>query len=309
MAEKKTESLFLNRLEECKYPKADIGKEDVKVWSQTEFKGEDNYLESAFKHASKRKGKNGEGKPEFTIRDKNRDLIIVVECKQSNSQHSSCSNLEDFKNMAMELKNKTTTEQYAVDGALHYASFVKNDYDVIAIGVSGDTDKNYRLTSILWPKNTSIDKIMVIEDGGYSDTLMPYKDYERCINKKLNRSASAKDEVLSELKRYANACNNFLRENGVSSGDRAGFISGIVIALTDNEFKDKAKKEALGSDVVGLIKKALIRVWTEDGLPDLKQKRLNEYYTGVRAERNQPFGDADKILDQIRLQEVPHVHL
>ena len=61
MAEKKTESLFLNRLEECKYPKADIGKEDVKVWSQTEFKGEDNYLESAFKHASKRKGKNGEG--------------------------------------------------------------------------------------------------------------------------------------------------------------------------------------------------------------------------------------------------------
>ena len=93
MAEKKTESLFLNRLEECKYPKADIGKEDVKVWSQTEFKGEDNYLESAFKHASKRKGKNGEGKPEFTIRDKNRDLIIVVECKQSNSQHSSCSNL------------------------------------------------------------------------------------------------------------------------------------------------------------------------------------------------------------------------
>ena len=92
----------------------------------------------------------------------------------------------------MELKNKTTTEQYAVDGALHYASFVKNDYDVIAIGVSGDTDKNYRLTSILWPKNTSIDKIMVIEDGGYSDTLMPYKDYERCINKKLNRSAKPK---------------------------------------------------------------------------------------------------------------------
>ena len=30
MAEKKTESLFLNRLEECKYPKADIGKDDVK---------------------------------------------------------------------------------------------------------------------------------------------------------------------------------------------------------------------------------------------------------------------------------------
>ena len=75
-----------------------------------------------------------------------------------------------------------------------------------------------------------------------------------------------------------------MRENGVSSGDRAGFISGIVIALTDNEFKDKAKKEALGSDVVGLIKKALIRVWTEDGLPDLKQKRLNEYYTGLFVE-------------------------
>ena len=29
----------------------------------------------------------------------------------------------------------------------------------------------------------------------------------------------------------------------------------------------------------------------------------------VSAGRKSPFGDADKILDQIRLQEVPHVHL
>ena len=142
MAEKKTESLFLNRLEECKYPKADIGKEDVKVWSQTEFKGEDNYLESAFKHASKRKGKNGEGKPEFTIRDKNRDLIIVVECKQSNSQHSSCSNLEDFKNMdcivgadlAKKIDLTSICFEFYKDGLyyfIHHSWIPRERYDIV----------------------------------------------------------------------------------------------------------------------------------------------------------------------------------
>lgn len=281
MAERTTESLFLNKLNELKYPKADIGKEDIRVWSQTEFKGHDDYLESAFKHASKRKGRNGEGKPEFVIRDKNRNLIIVVECKPYNSQHSSCCNLEDFNNMVVDLKDKTTTEQYAVDGALHYASFIKSDYDVIAIGVSGNTSSDYRMTSILWPKGKTVKDIVVVEDGGYDNTLMTYRDYERYINKKLNRNIETKKEVLVELKRYANACNNFLRLNGISANDRAGFISGVIIALTDSEFRNKAEKEALGSDVVDLIKKALIRVWNEDELPILKKEKLDEYYSGL----------------------------
>ena len=36
---------------------------------------------------------------------------------------------------------------------------------------------------------------------------------------------------------------------------------------------------------------------------------IRKVKTDVSAGRKSPFGDADKILDQIRLQEVPHVHL
>ena len=68
-------------------------------------------------------GGKGIGKPEFVITfDKVRDTVIVVECKASLKKHES--------------DNWNQPEAFAVDGALYYAKFIKDYFNVIAIAVS-----------------------------------------------------------------------------------------------------------------------------------------------------------------------------
>src|SRR5690606_18271455 len=74
------------------------------------------------------KGGNGKAKPEFIITLKEDiNTIIVVECKKQTRFHST------------QLFNKPNG--FSVDGALYYAKFLKEEYNVIAIGVSG-TEKD-----------------------------------------------------------------------------------------------------------------------------------------------------------------------
>ena len=71
-------------------------------------------------------GGKGKAKPEYIITF-NDDIhtLIVVECKNSAKKHRS------------DKLNKPSG--YAVDGALYYAKFLKQEYNVVAIAVSGQT--------------------------------------------------------------------------------------------------------------------------------------------------------------------------
>lgn len=91
-------------------------------------------LQKLLEHASKKGG--GVGKPEFIIRSTVRtDFIIIIECKASTRQHISAT-LDKY-------------EDYAVDGALLYASFLSKEYDVIAIAVSGQDRENLRISQYI----------------------------------------------------------------------------------------------------------------------------------------------------------------
>ena len=74
------------------------------------------------------KSGDGKGYPEFIIRFKESpDDLIVIECKASTPHHES--------------KAKDNAASYAVDGALYYAEHLKKEFNVTAIGVSGETEK------------------------------------------------------------------------------------------------------------------------------------------------------------------------
>ena len=74
-------------------------------------------------------GGSGKAKPEYIITfNDDINTIIVVECKNSNSKHAS--------------ENLDHPKAYAVDGALYYAKFLKESYNVIAIGISGTKPSN-----------------------------------------------------------------------------------------------------------------------------------------------------------------------
>ena len=53
---------------------------------------------------------------------KHPEFIVVLECKADPSKHES--------------PGRDKYSQYAVDGALLYASYLSKEYDVLAIGVS-----------------------------------------------------------------------------------------------------------------------------------------------------------------------------
>jgi type I restriction enzyme M protein len=78
-------------------------------------------IDKLLKTASK-KG-SGKGYPEFIISYKtNPDLLIVIECKADIRKHES--------------KNRDKYSEFAVDGALLYASYLSKSFDVLAIAVS-----------------------------------------------------------------------------------------------------------------------------------------------------------------------------
>ena len=88
------------------------------------------------------KAETGErGMPEFIIWKKSVDTVVIIECKASVEDHAS--------------HDHRQPEQYAVDGVLHYAKFLKDGYNVVAIAVSGDKDA-VKTSVFLWDKRGSI---------------------------------------------------------------------------------------------------------------------------------------------------------
>ena len=84
-------------------------------------------------------GGNGKAKPEFVLTFK-RDpsTIIVIECKRSVNKHES--------------ENYNKPRDFAVDGALYYAKFLKERYNVVAIGVSGSKKDDCKVSTFYWQK-------------------------------------------------------------------------------------------------------------------------------------------------------------
>ena len=100
----------------------------------------------------------GQGYPEFIISSNTyTDLIIVIECKADPSQHES-SKHDQYKD-------------YAVDGALLYASYLSKEYDVIAIGVSGESKKDLKVSHYI---RLSDGEVL---EGIFGDTLLSFNDY------------------------------------------------------------------------------------------------------------------------------------
>ena len=130
--ERKTENIIRNSLRELGY--FDNNKIIIE-----EQKSDSLMITELLSKASK--SGNGAGYPEFIIRRQNSDVLIVIECKADIRFHES--------------EKKDKPKDYAVDGVLHYTSFLKDNFHVIAIGISG-TEDNHRISTFQWNKGKKI---------------------------------------------------------------------------------------------------------------------------------------------------------
>lgn len=147
MSEETTKGLVKRILSAVGYPQnQDVEENGITIYKEQSYNdfAQDNnlacFLKDQFASASKSLSGN-KGAPDFTITNKSSNIIIVIECKEDIKNHQTYSNLNDYKK-GIGTEREISTK--AVNGALHYASFINNGFDVIAIAVSGISDTNIK---------------------------------------------------------------------------------------------------------------------------------------------------------------------
>lgn len=201
-------------------------------------------INKLLKNASK-KG-DGRGCPEFLINYKNRDLLIVIECKADKRDH-----------------NKAESE------AKHYSSFLNKDFDVISIAVSGQkTDAKISHFLQLKGENTAVDFA--------GKSLLSLKNYEENLLKNEAKFTQEYHNLLDYSKELNEKLHSTKYE--IPENLRALLVSGILIGLQSNNFGTKGndgskkKPDELAEDLVKEITRTLTKANIETGkVQNLKQ--------------------------------------
>lgn len=160
-------------------------------------------------------GGNGKAKPEFIITfNEDSNLIIVVECKKNIRNHVS--------------EQLNHPKNYAVDGVLYYAKFLKESYNVIAVAISGTKKETAKVSTFYWQKGfenfTELKRLnIVLEPSNYLKFIR---------GERISIAYS-----IEEIRSTAAMMSDKLRVAKVTANDKPIFIAGILIALQDADFE------------------------------------------------------------------------
>lgn len=188
---------------------------------------------------------SGKAKPEYIITFKDDvNTIIVVECKKSVSKH--------------ETEGRDHPKDYAVDGALYYAKFLKSEYTVIAVAVSGTKEENMRVSTFLWGKGqedfTELRKARDI-------ILEPVNYRHLARGEKIRR-----DYSLDDIRSTAIDMHEYLREIKMTERHKPIFIAGLLIALNDADFASAYTNLPSFRSVITNIQTAIDNVLNGSGI-------------------------------------------
>lgn len=161
------------------------------------------------------RGGPGKAQPEYIVTfNKDFNTILVIECKKNTKSHAS--------------ENLDMPKGYAVDGVLYYAKFLKEDFNVVALGVSGTKKESLKVTTLYWPKG--MEKYIELARG--KDVLYSPENYINMIQgKKVEKAISIED-----IQKLALMMHNNLRALKMTERAKPVFIAGILIALKNESF-------------------------------------------------------------------------
>jgi type I restriction-modification system DNA methylase subunit len=219
-----------------------------------EQKSVNSRIRKLLKNASK--GGSGDGKPEFIISFKDdTDFLIVIECKFSAIKHES--------------KARNQYKDYAVDGVLHYSNYLSKDYNVMAIAISGETEKGLKISHFLQLKGAYTARDITDRQ------LLDYHSYKTSFQ---IQSKPLKDE---ELIKKAIEYNELLNKHSVPETERNTLISSILIALQDHIYVDSFHKYEKNVDLIKGMLEACNRVLERNHIADLRKQTILHEYNGI----------------------------
>lgn len=246
--ERKTEKLVRDTLTKLGYYK--------KGFSIYEQQCDNPKIDKLLKNASKKGG--SKGYPEFIIQsDKYSDLIIVIECKADPKKHES--------------KTRDKYSEYAVDGALLYASFLSKEYDVIAIAVSGEKTSELRISQFLNLKK---------DNKPFSFVKNQFLNFEDYYNAYINDERKFKQDY-DNLLAYTKELNDILHIKKIKESHRSLLISGILIALKDVAFQNSYTKHTKAKDLAGAILFTIKTQLKNSNIPSDKINKLESAYSFI----------------------------
>lgn len=256
-----TESLTLKEM------KCTIGKNQFGyVFPQGDVSGVDKIEELLKKAGGKPKecalddytlGGNGKAKPEYIITfHDDIHTIIVVECKNSIKKHRST--------------NLNKPGGYAVDGVLYYAKFLKSEYNVIAIAVSGTNLENMKADTYYWQQGQ--EQYTTLKKA--NDIILEPRNYVELIKgNKLKKAYS-----LDEIRNTAIDMHNSLREIKVNETHKPIFIAGILIALNDEDFLKSYSMLTSYKSVMQNIQNAIENVLKESAIKNSRIDYIKQVF-------------------------------
>jgi len=206
--ERKTEAIVRRLLRENGYYDSD----DIIIEEQS---SDNPTIDKLLLNASKTG--DARGYPEFIVSFISQpDDLIVIECKANTSKHES--------------DDRRQYKDFAVDGVLLYASHLKKQFNVVAIAVSGETEREIIISHFLWLKGKRLYKNI-----GDKKILNPFSLF-RIIKE---QSKPIREE---ELIKKAIEYNDVLHNYSIPEVDRCTLISAILVALQDNVFTNRYKE-------------------------------------------------------------------
>lgn len=243
-----------------------------------EQSSDDKKIKKLLSNSSKSENGN-KGRPDFIITSsKYPDFIIVVECKA------------DIKKQ--ESPSKDAYKDYAIDGALFYASFLSKEYDVVAIGFSGEKSSLFSLGHYI-----QLNKEKTYHKLFNDNELLDFDSYHIGLAQSNYKFNQDYDKLIN----YTKEINEILHEKKIKESKRGLLISGILIALKNERFKAEYKSYEKTSDIIDNMYAAICDQLDSSDVPDRNKDSLKRGYEFLKtnASINNNSNESKKFLIEL----------
>lgn len=260
MSKQRNERITENIVRDFLY---DLGYKDDENIIIEEQKSENPIIQKCLQSASK-SGK-GVGKPEFLIRSRNYpDFIIVVECKADRNKHQSLY-LNQYKD-------------FAVDGVINYSAYLSKQFNVIAIAVSGQSERDVLIDMYLWVKNDASYSPLIDTD---KNPVKKFNQFEKLVNFAIT-DHKVEQARYADLIAFSKEVHNYMRDYAkLSETEKPLLVSGILIALMNNAFARNYKDYDQRTELANELTKAIEREIEKAVIPKAKKMNMVQPYSFI----------------------------
>jgi type I restriction enzyme M protein len=245
--------------------------------------------------AASKSGSGNIGYPEFIVTSiADDDVVLIIECKAAKNRHKS--------------KTLDKPVQYAVDGALHYAAALSKEYHVIAVGSSGESITDWRVSTYLHAKDTAEPVELKARSGLAIDKIVAWEDYRDAFT----YDPEVKRKRIEDLMVVSRSMHNFMRDYAkLAENEKPLLVSGTLIALMDKPFRasySSHKPERIQHAWLHAIEEQI----EEADIPKAKKNNITQPYSSIavhpelgRATPKYPKGPLHELIRILDSQVMP----